>query len=169
MYGGACENGNWHDLQMSGEAVESARFIARRNHSPSPGGNFLVVGSLAAVVLAISLGFALNGAWLVFPFAGVDILAVFFAFRYVKRHAGDYECIVLEGERVVLESQHSKKIERCEFNRHWVQVSFTEPRGRVRGRLILRSHGREVEFGVHLNGEQRAAVARRLKEHLRNR
>jgi uncharacterized membrane protein len=154
---------------MSGETVESARFVARRNHSPSPGGSFLVVGSLAVVVLAISLGFALSGAWLVFPFAGVEILVVFLAFRYVERHAGDYECMVLEDERVVVERQHSKKIERYEFNRHWAQVSFTEPRGRARGRLVLRSHGREIEFGVHLNGEQRAAVARRLKEHLRNR
>ncbi len=121
------------------------------------------------VVLAISLGFALSGAWMVFPFAGVEILLVFFAFRYVERHAADYECMVLEDERVVVERRHSKKIERYEFNRHWAQVSFTEPRGRARGRLVLRSHGREVEFGVHLNGEQRAAVACRLKEHLKNR
>lgn len=154
---------------MSGEVVESARFVARRNHSPSPGGSLFVVGSLAVVVLAISLGFALSGAWLVFPFAGVDILVVFLAFRYVERHAGDYECIVLDDERVVLESQHSKKIERFEFNRHWLQVSFTEAQRGARSRLVLRSHGREVEFGVHMNGEQRAAVARRLKEHLRNR
>lgn len=154
---------------MSGEAVESARFVARRNHSPSPGGSFLVVGSLAVVVLAISLGFAFSGAWLVFPFAGVEILVVLLAFRYVERHASDCECMMLEEDRVVLESRRSKEIERYEFNRHWVQVTFTEPRGRARGRLLLRSHGREVEFGVHLNGEQRAAVARRLKEHLRNR
>ena len=36
-----------------------------------------------------------------------------------------------------------------------------------RGRLLLRSHGKEVTFGVHLTGEQRAVIARRLKEHLK--
>ncbi len=141
--------------------------VARRNNSLTPGGRFLVLGSLAVVVLAISLGFALSGAWLVFPFAGLDILVVYLAFRYVEKQTGDYECIEIRGDLVVLESQHGKRIERFEFNRHWVQVSHTAPCGRGRGRLVLRSHGREVEFGVHMNGEQRAALACRLKEHLK--
>src|SRR5260370_8213855 len=41
--------------------------VARRNNSLSRGGRLLILGSLAAVVLPISLGFALSGAWLVFP------------------------------------------------------------------------------------------------------
>ncbi len=155
---------------MSGEAINGATeftFVARRNDSFSSGGRFFVLGSLAAVVLAISLGFALSGAWLVFPFAGLDILLVYLAFRHVEQHAGDYECIEVRGDEVVLESQCRKKIERFEFNRHWVQVAYTEARGRDRSRLLLRSHGKAVEFGVHLNGEQRLAMARRLKEHLK--
>lgn len=103
------------------KAVENAAdftLVARRNNSFSSGSRFLVLGSLAVVVLAISLGFALNGAWLVFPFAGLDI-------------------------------------------------RFVEAQGGERGRLLRRSHGKEVAFGVHLTGEQRAAVARRLKEHLK--
>ena len=68
---------------MSGESVGGAAgftLIARRNDSLPPGGRLLVPGSLAVVLLAISFGFALNGAWLVFPFAGLDILVVFLAF-----------------------------------------------------------------------------------------
>jgi uncharacterized membrane protein len=155
---------------MNPKAVENAAdfmFVARRNNSLSSGSRSLVLGSLAVVVLAISLGFALNGAWLVFPFAGLDILVVYLAFRYVEQRAGDYECITFHDDIVVIESQHRGKTDRFEFNRHWVQVMFIETRGGERGRLSLRSHGKEVAFGVHLSGEQRAAVARRLKEHLK--
>ena len=168
--GGVCKNGIGHKPQMNGKMVENAAdftFVARRNNSFSSGGRFLVLGSLAAVVLAISLGFAVNGAWLVFPFAGLDILVVYLAFRYVELRAGDYECITFHDDSIVIESQHRGRTERFEFNRHWVQITFIEAQGVERGRLLLRSHGREVAFGDHLAGEQRAALARRLKEHLK--
>jgi uncharacterized membrane protein len=153
---------------MNGKAVERAAeftFVARRNNSLSSGGRFLVLGSLAVVILAISLGFALNGAWLVFPFAGLDILVVYLAFRYVEQRAGDYECLAFNDDNIVVERQCKGKTERFEFNRHWVQFVFIEAQGGERGRLLLRSHGKEVAFGIHLTGERLAAVARRLKEH----
>ena len=156
---------------MNCKTMESAAdftLVARRNNSLSSGGRFLVLGSLAVVLLAIALGFALNGAWLVFPFAGLDILVVYLAFRYVEKCAGDYECIAFHGDNIVIESRHRGKTGRFEFNRHWVQVTFTEDRGGEAGGLLLRSHGKEVAlFGVHLTGEQRAAMARQLKEHLK--
>ena len=84
------------------ESAADFAFVARRNNSLSSGGRFLVLGSLALVVLAISLGFALHGAWLVFPFAGLEIVAVYLAFRFVDQHAGDYECIAFHGESIVI-------------------------------------------------------------------
>src|SRR5262249_36115485 len=150
---------NRHDLQMSGESVGSAAgftFTARRNDSLPPGGRFLVPGSLALVLLAISSGFALNGAWLVFPFAGLDVLVVFLAFRYLERRGGDCECLTLDGDRVVVEIRRGARLEKFEFNRHWVQVLHAGSSGTGRSRLALRSHGKEVEFGVHLDDEQRA-------------
>jgi uncharacterized membrane protein len=167
---GEGENGIRHELQMTFRATEDAAdftFVARRNNSLSSGGRFLVLGSLAVVVLAISLGFSLHGAWLIFPFAGLDILVVYLAFRYVQEHAGDYECIAFHEDSIVIENCRGGKTDRFEFNRHWAQVAFTESNGLERGRLSLRSHGKEVTFGVHLTGEQLAAVACRLKEYLK--
>jgi uncharacterized membrane protein len=149
------------------EPAAELTLVARRNNSLSSGGRFLVLGSLAVVVVAISLGFAFTGAWLILPFAGLDLLVVVIAFRYVERHAGDYECITFHDDNIVIESRRKGKADRFEFNRHWVQVVFTERRGAERGRLLLRSHGKEVAIGIHLTGEQRAAGARRLKEHLK--
>lgn len=151
---------------MNCKAVDLT-FVARRNNSLSSGGRFLVLGSLAVVLLAISLGFALNGAWLVVPFAGLDMLVVYLAFRYVEQRSSDYECLTFLDDNIVVESRCGGRTDRYEFNRHWVQVTFIEAKGAERGRLVLRSHGKEVAFGVHLSGEQRATVARRLNEHLK--
>ena len=168
----AGKSGMQHELHMNEKAVESAAgfsLVARRNNSLSPAGRFLVLGSLAVVILAISLGFALHGAWLVFPFAGLDVVVVFLAFRYVGQRAGDFECISLQGDTIIIERHSRGSTERFEFNRYWVQVEFNQERGGGQGRLLLRSHGKEAEFGIHLTAGQRAVVARRLTELLEKR
>lgn len=152
---------------MSGsgsEGTAEVTLIARRNNSLSPGGRSLVVGSLAAVVLAISLGFALNGAWMVAPFAGLDLLLLYLAFRYIGRHSEDYESVVLKGDQIVVERWEAGRSRTFMFNRYWARLRFSEAGGT--GRLWLRSHGREIEIGSCLNPAQRAAMASRLKEHL---
>lgn len=147
----------------SGGAAE-VTLIARRNNSLSPGGRTLVVGFLAVVVLAISLGFALNGAWMVAPFAGLDLLLLYLAFRYIGRHSEDFESVILKGDQIVVERWEAGRLRTLRFNRYWARLDSGEP-GRG-GRLLLRSHGQEVEIGSCLNPAQRAAMASRLKEHL---
>jgi uncharacterized membrane protein len=154
---------------MSCNIVEDASgttFVARRNNSLSTGGRRLVLGSLVGLVLAISLGFAFSGAWLVFPFAGLEVVVVFLAFRYMERHATDFERLRLEGERIVVERAQRGRTRRVELNRHWAQVDYRAPGGLEGGKLILRAHGADVEFGTCLTDAQRAEVARRLKENL---
>lgn len=149
------------------EETTGTTFVARRNNSLSPGGGKFVLGSLVVLVLAIALGFAFRGAWLVFPFAGLEVLVVWLAFRHMERHAGDYECMSFSGDRIVVERGQRGRVRKHEFNRHWAQVEYRQPRGTESGKLVLRSHGVDVEFGIYLTDEQRADVARRLKEHLK--
>lgn len=149
------------------EGASGTTFVARRNNSLSTGGRRLVLGFLAVFVLAISLGFAFSGAWLIFPFGGLDVLVVFLAFRYVERQAGDYERLNLGEETIAVECRQHGRVRKFEFNRHWTQVDYQEPRGMDSGKLVLRSRGVDVEFGIYLTSEQRADVARRLREHLK--
>jgi uncharacterized membrane protein len=149
------------------EGMAGTTFVARRNNSLSPVGGRLVLGFLALFVLAISVGFAFSGAWLVFPFGGLDLLFVYLAFRHMERHAADYERMSLHDDTIVIERGQRGRTRKFEFNRHWAQFDYREPRGMESGKLILRSHGVDVEFGMYLTDEQRADVARRLKENLK--
>jgi len=143
--------------------------IARRNNSLSKKGSTAVLGSLLLVSVAISVAFAAYGAWLVVPFAGLEMVALIAAFAYIQRHAGDYESIAIEGDRVLVERWETGRPSRYELNRHWAQVVM-HPAGLAgHGVLALRSHGKEIEFGRHLTEDQRQAAARALKQHLTSR
>jgi uncharacterized membrane protein len=71
----------------------------------------------------------------------------------VERHAGDYECMIVRADQVVIERWDRGSFGGFELNRTWAQVVFREPRGAESGRLVLRSHGNEVELGVHVTDE----------------
>ena len=149
------------------EDARAARFslVARRNNSLTSTGRLLVFVFIFAVSVGIALAFAVLGAWLILPFAGLEMLVLYLAFRYVDRHAGDYERIAIDGERVKVEFFEAGTTRHHEFNRYWAQVVVTDDGGR----LALRSHGREVEVGRFVNDGERLKIARELKQQLHGR
>jgi uncharacterized membrane protein len=141
------------------EMVYAAEYerVARRNNSLSSTGRILVFAYFFVVSFGIAGAFASLGAWLILPFAGLEMLGLYFAFRYVDRHAADFERIAVTGDRVKVEWNDAGRAISHEFNRQWARVVADSG-----GRLALRSHGREVEIGRHMNVEQRLTLAREL-------
>ena len=137
--------------------------IARRNNSLSSSGRQLVFGVLLIVSVGIATGFSLIlGAWPILPFAGIEMVVVFIAFRLVERHAGDYERITIRGTQVEIEVQEGSNVMRREMNRYWARVVRAAD-----GRVALRSHGHELEVGRHLCEEKRLELARELERELK--
>ena len=94
------------------EGTAEFAFVARRNNSLTVHGRFIVLASLSALVFSIAIGFAFLGAWLVFPFAGLDVLAVYLAFRDGEKRAGDFECIGVYDDKIVIEREHEKELQK---------------------------------------------------------
>lgn len=150
------------DCTEKARAAEFER-VARRNNSLSSTGRFLIFGFLFIVSVGIASGFAAQGAWMVLPFAGLEMAGLYWAFRYMDRHAADYERIAIDGDRVSVEFSDAGRAHSHEFNRCWARVAAS-PDG---GRVALRSHGREVEIGRHRNDDERLELARELGCQLR--
>jgi uncharacterized membrane protein len=146
-------------IPLSASAVEFSR-VARRNRSLSEAGLLLSFGGLMLVVALIATGFALLGAWLVLPFAGIEIAILGFAVNWVLRHARDFEFICLKGGMLEIEIADGGSRTLRQFNPHWARLVI-ESRGNAT-RLALRSHGKEFEIGRHLNAEDRRGLAREL-------
>ncbi len=141
--------------------------IARRNHSLSSTGRQLILASIFVVFLAICLAFATIGAWLVLPFAGLELVAVYWAFRCMERRAADFESIVISGDRLVIERREQGRTSRFECNRYWAQVRWNPARRGRRGFLVIQSHGREVEFGRHLPEDKLRALVAHVRYQIR--
>ena len=144
------------------------RWISRRHSSLSATGRILVFASLAVVTLAISLGFAIRGAWPVVPFAGLECVALWLAYRWLKLHEGDYELITVDLDRVLVEVCDGGTRRRHEFPRAWAQV-WIQTGNDGRPTAWLRSHGRAVEFGKWMTDEAKLRAARQLKQQISDR
>jgi uncharacterized membrane protein len=146
-----------------GETAEYV-YTALRNNSLSSSGRRLAFGFIMVVSLGIAAGFSLIfGAWPIMPFAGLEMVVLYFAFRYIDRHAADYERITIRDASVAVEVKEGEDVSRLELSRYWASVVC----GSDGRRLVLRSHGREIEVGRHLCEEQRLEMARDLKRELR--
>ncbi len=113
----------------------------------------------------VAVVFSALGAWLILPFAGAEAMALYLAFNWVRRHAQDSESLVIRGDAVALAVQEVSHTRRYEFNRVWARLVVGQDRQGVR--LVLRSHGHEVEVGRYLDSDGRRRLARELKARLR--
>ena len=124
----------------------------------SPAGLAKVFAALSLLVLAIGAGFAAAGAWLVLPFAGLEVLLLGAAFVLYARHAADYERIELEAGRIKVEVADGSRITRYEVQ--GARVAMQD------GRLVLRGAKEQLEIGRYLGAEARAEFAAELERKL---
>ena len=90
------------------------------------------------------------------------------AFAYVQRHAGDYESIAIEGDRVLVERWETGKPSRYELNRHWAQVVMHPAGGRAwRAGVALAWQRDRVRAASDRRPEASCSAA--LKQHLSSR
>jgi uncharacterized membrane protein len=139
--------------------------IARRNCSLDAVERRRAFWLIAIVSAVIAAGFATVGAWLVLPFAGLELVALWVAFRRYALEADDFERVTIRGDRLLLESCTRGRVQRYEWNRYWTQVVVRSAAGGCQ--VALRAHGREIEFGRCLSGGARLAAARELRDRLR--
>jgi uncharacterized membrane protein len=140
--------------------------VARPNRSlerRACAGIFIAIGAscMGIAVLAALLG----GAWLVLPFAGLEVALLGWAFCALRRHEDDYDRVCVSGDRIDIERRDARHIQRAVLNRQWARLVFRDGHGS--GRLVLRSSGREYGFDRFLTDDERTAVALRLRVGLR--
>lgn len=138
--------------------------VTKPNSSLTPECKVLAVAAIGLISLVIALFFALMGAWFVLPFAGLELVAVGYAFYYVHCHSCDYERIVIVNDQVSIETKSYKTYHQTRFNRYWVKVLLKQMPGGDQA-LFFRSHGKEVMFGhCFMTSEERVKLASQLKQ-----
>ena len=125
---------------------------------------FVVVMAFVTLVSFVAgLAFLLMGAWPVFGVFGLDVLAIFWAFRVNFRRAkASEEILVTPSELRVRRISHRGDVVEFVLNPLWVrldQISHTEYGIE---KLYLVSKGRHVAIGSFLGPDEKASFAKAL-------
>lgn len=146
--------------QCTGEFSREFFQVARRNGSISIKGVTAVFATLMLLALMIGVAFAMLGAWLILPFAGVEIAVLAVALWWIVQHAYDYEQIRLAGGMLEVEVADGRNRLTQQFNPVWARVVL-QARG-TETRVSVRSHGRDFEIGRYLNADDKRGLAQSL-------
>jgi uncharacterized membrane protein len=139
----------------------SARLTPHRSLNRT---GFLVVMAFISVVsFAAGMAFLLMGAWPVFGFFGLDVLAIYWAFRINFRRARASEEIrVTPSELRVRRISHRGHVMEFSFNPLWVQLDRKTHAEFGIERLYLVSKGRRVAIGSFLGAEEKESFSKAL-------
>jgi len=147
------------------QAAETTVFAARLEPNPplGPRGTFAVLAGVAIVGIAVSIPFYLAGAWPVFGFFGLDVLALYVAFRICRRRAAGYEELLL----TPVELRYRKvtgygRTAEWRFNPAWVRVQSEAIGEFGLRRLALVEGRRSLAVATCLGAREKADFASAL-------
>lgn len=144
-------------------AGHQQEWLLKRNCSLAPGQLAVLFGSLAMVSLAIGAAFAVRGAWLVLPFACIEVLALGAAFVVYARHATDYERIVLRRDCLLVETCRATRLQREQCSPSGARIEYSGTRRELIG---LVAAGRRIEVGRFVPESERPRLAKQLRTQL---
>jgi uncharacterized membrane protein len=138
--------------------------ILKPNNSATWRFNMMVVASLAFIATLISTFFLLQGLWLIAPFSGLEVLALLGCLYLRARSNIQTEVIKFKPDKVIIEQGRTFAEKSWEYHRSWAKVFVRKPRLRGRpDRIVIRSHGREVELGSFLNKDDKETLVKKLR------
>ena len=143
----------------------SARLTPHRSLNRT--GFLVLMGFLSVVSFATGIAFLLMGAWPVLGFLGLDVLAVYWAFRINFRHAKASEEIRITASELRLRRiSHRGHVVEFVLNPLWVQLDRTTHAEYGIEKLYLRSKGQRVSIGSFLGPDEKASLANALSDAL---
>lgn len=130
------------------------RLLLTPNRSLSWRGNVRIWLGLVALCALIATGWTLAGAWLVIPFAGLELLALAIGFYLTSRACQRQEVITLAGDTIVVEKGRLKKLAQWTLPRPYTRLSLQAPAHPFApGKLCLRHRDLRIPLGTFLNTE----------------
>ena len=142
-------------------------FILKPDRSLDWRGNLRFYGMISLISLCIAFWFTWLGAWVILPFAGLELAALGVALYMVSATGLDRETILIQGDHLEICKGRRQVESTTRLHRCWARVRL-EPSGHswYPNRLIIRSHGKGTEIGSFLAGDEKERLASELKRSL---
>ena len=126
-------------------------------------GFLILMAFLSVVSFAAGVAFLIMGAWPVFGFFGLDVLAVYWAFRVnYSRATAREEISVTPTTLRVRRISHRGEVSEWTFNPLWVTLDKQTHEEFGIERLALVSRGKQLTVGSFLGPDEKASFAKAL-------
>jgi len=146
------------DHAPDGEPVFSARLFPHRSLGPK--GFVALMAFIGATSFACGLFFFMIGAWPVVGFVGLDVFAIWLAFRLSYRQARAYEEVAVWPHALRLRQVSAAgRVSEHEFNPSWARLRVERHEEFGITAMALTGQGREVALGAFLNPDDRESFA----------
>jgi len=116
---------------------------------------------IAMSVLVVATGAAAVGAWLILPFAGIEVFLVWLAFHVIAKHDLDYESLIVTDSEFRWERRAGLTLEKLEGSRHWASVCRNRSTFEADAIYLLYG-GNEVRVGRLMNTAERRALGAKM-------
>jgi uncharacterized membrane protein len=126
-------------------------------------GFLLLMGFISAISFIAGLVFLSMGAWPVLGFFGLDVLAIYIAFKVNFRRATAYEEIAVTPSCLhVRRVTHLGAVSEWTFNPLWVRLDIEESEEFGVERLALVSRGRSLGIASFLGPDEKLSFSKAL-------
>ena len=139
--------------------------VLKPNNSATWRFNMMVVASLGVLGLLISTFFLIQGLWLIMPFSGLELLALFSCLYVCARANIKAEVITFTDDKVVIEQGRRFAEQSWEYHRTWAKIFVKQAKHEHQPpKVVIRSHGKETELGSFLNKDDKDALVKKLRK-----
>ena len=143
---------------------EGARLLLSPNRSANWRQTQGAIAVIGLVVLLVGIGWTLAGAWVVLPFAGIEVAVVAYVLHRVSFSTYRKQVITVHANRITIESGVRRPTESFELQRPAFLLVDTPDNALHPIKLVLADDYQEVIIGEFLNHEDRAVARHRLAE-----
>ena len=151
-------------VSQTNESDRRVRFVIRPNRSLTWRQQKRFFALMTCVMMGIAAAFATLGFWPILPFAGLE-LAVLGAALWMRAAAGlETEVVCVDPHWVAVDKGRQQTTRIWEAQTPWAQIRLQPSRIRwYPSRLVLRSHGTEVQLATFLTDKERRHLAGELE------
>ena len=124
---------------------------------------------VSGVTISIAFSFFTQGITLILPFAGLELLALGVVLYISAWRSNIKEVVNVNEEKIRIEIGRDVPEKIYELDKAWANIVLERSWNNwYPSRLLLRSHGRQLEIGKFLNEQERQCLAIELSKVIKN-
>ena len=136
--------------------LEATKFeiLLKPNSSLTGATRVLFLGSIFFICIVIGIGFFLAGGIMILPFAGLEIVLVYLAFKVSFNWSNQKQVIILSKEHVEVRVDGLKEFFTWKEFRSFATFNISKDQS-MEDKISFRSKGKEIYVGNFLNKEDK--------------